>query len=88
MKKYWLEIILILAIVAMLCLTCCNSSADEFDSAIMITCPEHGELTEDEVMTLIILGSENYFCMFCAGRFWKNNKAEIRRVITKFEEHE
>lgn len=89
MKKYWLEIILILVIIAVICLTCSDSSADEFDSPYIINCLEHGELmTENEVMTLIVLGREIHLCMFCAGRFWENNKAEVNRMIAVFESHE
>lgn len=83
-KKYWLEIILILAISLLLCGIVC---AEEIDSAIYMLCPEHGELTENEVLTLVVLGSENYICLHCAARLWKNNREEVNKMIEKFEKH-
>jgi len=86
MKKHWLKMLLILVMAS---LVCGILSADEFDSPYITNCKEHGELTtENEIMTLIVLGREIYLCMFCGGRFWENNKAEVNRMIAIFEKHE
>ena len=85
MKKYWLEIILILAIVSLFCGMSC---ADEFDSAIMISCAKHGELAENKVATLIVDGEEHYICLKCVNdiltclmELYENNQEEIDSII-------
>lgn len=89
MKKYWLEILIILAIVfVVVYMFSVSADAEEIDSTYIIHCTKHGSLTEDEIATLILAGEEYYICLKCANNIltcllelYENNQEEIDSFV-------